>query len=167
MPERLEFPPNHVEVDNRLLHYALPLMQRYPDATYAYVHRDPDAVIASYGERWGLTVSAPRAYTTGIRMLPLRQLDRASAIADYVRWCDSVASAMERSGAVQVFVRVDYRDLSSFASSLAAELGHPHPWSVEASMQERRNANHGRRPSAVARSGRHKLEGLIGLLRDV
>lgn len=50
--DRLEFPDDHIEVDNRLSWFTGPLSERYPDAGYVHLTRDPEATARSYLSRW-------------------------------------------------------------------------------------------------------------------
>lgn len=50
--EHLDYPDDHVESDNRLSWFLGPLGERYPDARYVHLRRDPDAVVASLLKRW-------------------------------------------------------------------------------------------------------------------
>ncbi|MGH2934164.1 MAG: hypothetical protein ACRDL2_06570 [Gaiellaceae bacterium] len=50
--ERFDYPDDHVEVDNRLSWFLGQLATRFPDARYAHLVRDPDAVARSFVARW-------------------------------------------------------------------------------------------------------------------
>ncbi|MEQ7128104.1 hypothetical protein ABN034_26750 [Actinopolymorpha sp. B11F2] len=69
-PERFDFPPDHVEVDNRLSWHLGALGARYSDGPVLYVHlrRDPDAVARSFLKRWNSAYRASmiRAFGHGI-----------------------------------------------------------------------------------------------------
>jgi hypothetical protein len=52
-PDRLEYPDDHIEVDNRLSWFLGSLHRRYgDDAGYVHLLRDEDAVARSYEDRW-------------------------------------------------------------------------------------------------------------------
>jgi hypothetical protein len=52
-PSRLEYPDQHVEVDNRLAWFLGGLEQRYGAAPlYVHLRRDPEAVAKSFNRRW-------------------------------------------------------------------------------------------------------------------
>jgi hypothetical protein len=52
-PDRLEYPDDHVEVDNRLSWFLGSLHRRYgDDAGYVHLLRDEDEVARSYAARW-------------------------------------------------------------------------------------------------------------------
>ncbi len=69
---RLDYPDNHVEVDNRLVWFLGGLDKRYDDGNtfYVYLTRDADKVVESYLSRWHLKVSINRAFYHGILMNP-------------------------------------------------------------------------------------------------
>lgn len=64
---RLQYPQNHIEVDNRLAWFLGSLDKRYGVAAF-YVHllRDREAVAQSYAKRWPLLHSVVRAFGHGI-----------------------------------------------------------------------------------------------------
>lgn len=63
--ERLDYPDNHIEVDNRLTWFLAPLVERYPDAYWVHLTRDRSAVIDSFGRRKSPII---RAFGRGILM---------------------------------------------------------------------------------------------------
>ncbi|TDT44346.1 hypothetical protein DES49_0448 [Halospina denitrificans] len=67
---RLDYPDNHVEVDNRLAWFLGSLERLYSDdeTFYVFLRRDPERVAASYIKRWHITVSIVRAFYHGILM---------------------------------------------------------------------------------------------------
>lgn len=69
---RLEFPDNHVEVDNRLAWFLGGLAVRYSESETFYVHltRDSERVVESYLKRWHIKVSIVRAFYHGVLMRP-------------------------------------------------------------------------------------------------
>ena len=67
-PGRLDYPPNHIESDNRLAWFLGRLHQRYPhDVFYVHLQRDREAVARSYARRLepGLIMSA---YAHGVHL---------------------------------------------------------------------------------------------------
>lgn len=69
-PCRLDYPDRHVEVDNRLAWFLGGLEQRYgAEPLYVHLRRDPEAVAASFNERWDRGIM--RAFGTGIVFPPL------------------------------------------------------------------------------------------------
>jgi len=71
-PARVDFPPNHIEVDNRLSWTLGSLAARWDPEDVLYVHlkRDRDAVARSYLKRWNSSFRASiiRAFGHGIVM---------------------------------------------------------------------------------------------------
>jgi hypothetical protein len=65
--ERLNFPENHIEADNRLSWFLGKLGQKYKNSAF-YVHltRDPIKIAKSYNERWHFKDGIVSAYTHGI-----------------------------------------------------------------------------------------------------
>ncbi|WP_436796315.1 hypothetical protein [Actinospongicola halichondriae] len=49
--DRLEYPDNHIEVDNRLAWFLGSLSKRYPDAFYVHLTRGDKDVVRSYSRR--------------------------------------------------------------------------------------------------------------------
>lgn len=72
MAGRLNYPDNHIEVDNRLVWFLGGLNARYSDDETFYVHlvRDKQSVARSYLERWHIKVSVVRAFYHAILMNP-------------------------------------------------------------------------------------------------
>lgn len=48
LADRLRFPDQHIEADNRLTWFLGPLGERYPDAIYVHLVRDREAVARSW-----------------------------------------------------------------------------------------------------------------------
>lgn len=67
---RLDYPDNHIEVDNRLSWFLGSLERLYDDEEtfYVFLRRDPERVATSYIRRWHITVSIVRAFYHGILM---------------------------------------------------------------------------------------------------
>lgn len=69
--QRLNFPDNHIEADNRLSWFLGDLDMRFDDDTY-YVHlkREKKKTVNSFNQRWNFDVSIIRAFCVGILMIP-------------------------------------------------------------------------------------------------
>lgn len=77
--QRLDFPDDHIEVDNRLSWHLGLLGKRYPDALYIHLRRDPELVAESFLARWSW--HPPHKYRNapkGMRRLA-RRLERPKA----------------------------------------------------------------------------------------
>ena len=67
--ERINFPENHIEVDNRMSWFLGKLGARYGDnAFYVHLKRDREATAKSFMNRWKLKGSIIKAYAEGILM---------------------------------------------------------------------------------------------------
>ncbi len=65
--DRFAYPPNHVEVDNRLAWMLGRLEQSFgKDAFYVHLKRKPEAVARSFDKRWGIKFGIISAYRNGI-----------------------------------------------------------------------------------------------------
>jgi len=92
LPERICYPPMHIEIDNRLVHYVELLKDQYgDDAAYVYLSREPEAIVDSYVRRWHLSISAVRAHgiSTLMRAGSVERGDRQHIARDYVRLMDA------------------------------------------------------------------------------
>lgn len=80
---RLDFPEQHIEVDNRLCWFLGRLGQRFgKDAFYVHLHRDRLATARSFSNRWKMKGSIINAYAEAIL---LHNQDRSEAVClDYV-----------------------------------------------------------------------------------
>lgn len=82
-PDRLRYPSDHIEVDNRLSWFLGRLDERFgDDAFYVHLTREEGLTATSFSHRWAGRYSIIRAYGEGI----LRRKDRSDEIClDYVR----------------------------------------------------------------------------------
>jgi len=89
--DRVAYPANHIEVDNRLGWFLGHLQSRYGDDAY-YVHltRNRDAVARSFNGRWHLRSSIMRAYAEQICMTSPK--DPLAMCYDYI---DAMTSNIE------------------------------------------------------------------------
>lgn len=71
MPKRLDYPDQHIEVDNRLFFYLGLLDETFgKDAFYVHLTRDPKQVARSYRDRWEFRGTLGRGWA---RMVMLRK----------------------------------------------------------------------------------------------
>jgi hypothetical protein len=87
---RVDYPENHIEIDNRLTWFLSQLESNYKDDAY-YVHltRDKKAIAKSYLERWHLKESIVKAYGHGVLMKPnIPVKDRFDICLDYVDYVE-------------------------------------------------------------------------------
>lgn len=65
---RFNYAANHIEIDPRLTWFLGELKQRYPDAFYVHLMRDPELVASSIARRWGGRISFSRAFGESMLM---------------------------------------------------------------------------------------------------
>jgi hypothetical protein len=86
--DRLAYPPDHIEVDNRLAWFPGRLEAAYgDDAFYVHLRRDAGATAASMVRRW--SKPAMRSYRQGILWDVDPETDRVALAADLVATLDS------------------------------------------------------------------------------
>ncbi|MFT4731593.1 MAG: hypothetical protein ACI89W_000603 [Gammaproteobacteria bacterium] len=88
---KLDYPTQHIEIDNRLIWFGAALDNKYGDsAKYVHLTRDKHKVAASYAERWNLSESIVKAYGHGILMKPkIAKSERLDICLDYVEFVES------------------------------------------------------------------------------
>lgn len=81
---RLDYPDNHIEVDNRLSFFLGLLHKKYPEAFYIWLRRDRAKVIDSYAKRFNTRAGIMNAYARGVIQDPNPSLthERKRAIAE-------------------------------------------------------------------------------------
>lgn len=89
--ERLDYAPNHIEADNRLIFFLAHIEEKFgDDAYYVQLVRSPSEVSKSYSDRWHLSVSIVRAWTHGMRMIPrIKESEIEGCCRDFVDWANS------------------------------------------------------------------------------
>jgi hypothetical protein len=87
---KLDYPENHIEIDNRLIWFVDLLDEKYgSQAKYVYLHRDLSKIAMSYSERWHLSVSIVKAYGHGILMKDkIASAERLDVCMDYANVVD-------------------------------------------------------------------------------
>jgi hypothetical protein len=71
LPHRIDFPDDHIEIDNRFAWLLGSLGERYPDALYVHLTRDRTKVAKSFNRRWSnATMRGYRALTGLAEGLP-------------------------------------------------------------------------------------------------
>ncbi|MFC5577122.1 hypothetical protein ACFPOA_03715 [Lysobacter niabensis] len=82
-PQRVDYPADHIEIDNRLSWFLGRLDAAYGNnAIYVHLRRDPEAVASSFNRRWHLGGSIMRAYADQVYAAPVR--DPLAFCRDYV-----------------------------------------------------------------------------------
>lgn len=84
-PDRLAYPPGHIEVDNRLSWLTGRLARRFADEETFYVHlrRGREGTARSFLDRWGRGII--RAYARGVLAGAHREQDPIEVCLDYCR----------------------------------------------------------------------------------
>lgn len=98
--DRLDYPDQHIEVDNRLSWFLGALGHRYPAATYVHLARDPQQVAESYAARFGVRGGIMPAFASGI-------LFRATA-----------AAQAERLQIAKLYVNTVTTNIAAFVNTL-------------------------------------------------
>jgi hypothetical protein len=144
---RLNYPDNHIEVDNRLSFFLGGLAERFPEAFYVHLTRDPDAVARSYLHRWertrdgGIVAGAKRvvrrrpyarkgsimaAFGNGIILNGpdwSDAADRLDACRLYVRSTnENIAHFLTQKPHVDVALETISEDFGRFCAAIAAEV---------------------------------------------
>lgn len=88
--DKISYPENHIEIDNRLAWFTAQLDNNYGDNSYyVYLTRDKQQIAKSYLERWHLNESIVKAYGHGVLMKPkITKEERFDICLDYVDHVD-------------------------------------------------------------------------------
>jgi len=74
--ERLEYPDNHIEADNRLSWFLGGLDSQFgDDAIYIHLLREKEACVDSFNNRWDNQGSIINAFTAGVLLRKIKNLD--------------------------------------------------------------------------------------------
>jgi len=123
--ERLNFPVNHIEADNRLTWFLGRLEKTYgDDAVYVHMKRDAGAVAESFVKRYD-NGGIMRAYRTGGILMDLpEQADPLRVAMDY---CDTVNSNIEaflsnKTKKMEFRLETGKEDFVAFCQLIGAEV---------------------------------------------
>jgi hypothetical protein len=120
--ERLEYPTDHIEADNRLSWMLGRLGDRYgDDAFYVHLTRDEMATAQSFVARYGRGIM--RAYRVGIVSRASRDIPRLEMALDYVRTVNSnIATFLrDRPNVMHVHLETAQDDFRAFWLWIGAE----------------------------------------------
>jgi len=120
---RLSYPPNHIEVDNRLAWMLGRLEESFgKDAFYVHLRRNPEAVARSYDQRWGLRFGIISAYRNGI-LSGAPGADPYDICVDLVQTIDSNISAFlaDKPKKMDFDMESAERDWATFWNAIGAE----------------------------------------------
>lgn len=114
---RLEYPPDHIEVDNRLSWFLGLLDERYPNATCVHLRRDPEKVAASYARRFNIRAGIMSSFAQGVirSRVPPGASDRLAVARLYV-------------DTVEANIRTFLRDRRPGDSVITIDIDDPQPW---------------------------------------
>lgn len=124
---RLDYPDNHIEVDNRLSWFLGPLYRHYPKDFYVWLRRDREAVVRSYMKRFGTRAGIMPAFAQGIIQgsRPVSETYKRTATELYVDTVeDNIATFLSCTGVRQTHVDMDYNpqnDLEGLWKAIGAE----------------------------------------------
>lgn len=107
---RLDYPDQHIEIDNRLVWFLGPLRQQYPDAIYIWLTRDREAVVHSYMKRFGTRAGIMSAFARGIIQDPrsVTTKTRKRVVAElYVDTIEANIATFLTSGHVRWWTCID------------------------------------------------------------
>ena len=116
----LDYPDNHIEVNNRLVWYLGLLDKKFPDARFVHLMRDPESTALSYAKKKaGNEFNIIRTWRSSIRMgWYVRQgKDEERTVLDDCReYVDAVNGLVSSwlAGHPQSWIRVFIEDSSSF-----------------------------------------------------
>jgi hypothetical protein len=154
--ERLAFPHNHIETDNRISWFLGRLDRRYGnDAFYVHLTRDPEEVAKSYAKRIGNPQGVAFGYYNSILTRP-KSADPVQVCLDYVDTVNSNISAFLRNKPNQIHVRLENAkdDFRNFWRAIGAE------GNLDAALREWDTSyNQSRAPAAAPAA--HALEPAI------
>ncbi len=99
--ERIDYPPNHIEADNRLSWLLGRIDQRFgQDAHYVHLRRSPEAVIKSFSQRAEFGIM--QAYREGILLGVDKTIDNHSIASDYLETVETNITLFLRDKPLQM-----------------------------------------------------------------
>lgn len=134
--ERLAYPPDHIEADNRLAWMLGRLEERFgQDAFYVHLRRNPEAVARSYNNRWS-KIGIISAYRNGI-LMGAEGADPYDVCVDLVRTIEANISAFlaDKPRKLNFAMETAERDWREFWKAIGAQ------GDLEASLAEWRVAH--------------------------
>ena len=120
--ERLSYPADHIEADNRLAWMLGRLEQRFgKDAFYVHLRRDPEAVARSYNSRWS-KIGIISAYRNGI-LMGAEGAEPYDVCVDLVRTIEANISAFlaDKPRKMNFDIETAERDWLEFWNAIGAE----------------------------------------------
>lgn len=122
---RLIYPNNHIEVDNRLSWMLGSLAKQYPDAFYVHLTRNHPEVAESYTHRFKIKIGIMPAFSSGILMrreLP-RNINERSRIASlYTKTVnDNITEFLKDKYHLKIDIETPAENFSEFWKIIEAE----------------------------------------------
>ena len=125
--ERLNYPPHHIEADNRLVWFLGQLDDRYgDDAFYVHLMREREATAASYARRWGNQLTIVQAFGESILMRRGNQLSEVEQLQISTDYYDAANANIElflkdKSHKMQINLATIQTDFQQFWQQIGAE----------------------------------------------
>lgn len=125
--DRLDYPDNHIEVDNRLSWFLGSLDKKYGDeAFYVKLKRDPEKIASSLAKRFRSPISLSTAFTSGIlkRLFylntPEQRLDMCAFLVTTVH--DNIDLFMkDKSNTMEISLENMEEDFETFWHAIGAQ----------------------------------------------
>ena len=150
---RLDYPDQHVEVDNRLVWFLGGLDRRYADENtfYVYLTRETDKIVESYLLRWHLKISITRAFFHGILMNPKKPHPETARKSTYlfVSTVDENIRFFLKNRRNWAQVRVEHMERDFFAFMRDAGLSGDID-AIREALRETKNKNKNHKPSRIS-----------------
>ncbi|MEL4455027.1 hypothetical protein [Lutimonas vermicola] len=125
--ERLNYPDNHIEVDNRLSFFLGSLDQKYGNSAF-YVHllRNSSETASSFNKRWQNKHSIIKAYAYAINFLQIENLtkrEKLNVCKDYVNITNANIGLFlkDKSKVLEINVSTIKEDFEFFWNSIGAK----------------------------------------------
>lgn len=163
---RFDYPPDHIESDNRLSWMLGRLFERYGDeAFYVHLVRDRESTARSFGSRWDWRHSIVRAYAVGVLCSDRRDHDICLDYWDTVN-ANIRTFLADRPHAATIRLEHAGADFAAFWHAIGAEGDKDQAvgqWDVQHNATPQQNPSRFKR---AARKGLRITQKLPSFLRD-
>lgn len=168
--ERLNYPINHIEGDNRLTWFLGQLDEKYGnDAFYVHLMRERSGTVASYARRWGSEVTIVKAFGESIL---IRKSDQISDIeklqisSDYYDAANANIRLFlkDKTQKMEMYLATLSKDFEQFWQRIGAE------GNLEKALEElsqKHNSSEQPANHAAQRSPVQKRKGIAGGLHNL
>lgn len=126
-PERLKYPEDHIEIDNRLSWFLGLLDEKYGNrACYVHLVREREKTVKSHNKRWNYHNSIIRAFCKGILMNRIEKLDRKARKRVAEIYYDTVNANIrsflkDKDNAMTIRLETAKKDFAAFWEMIDAE----------------------------------------------